>query len=119
MDKKNRIAYLNKLKGVRSLEDWNEKILSLFQESGYYLGCQLAFDSECHMFINFSSKKDTGRGNIEIYEDGTINWFYTIYTNTEKEQLILDINKTPEWFKKIYIQFMGVKDVIKSSTRTA
>lgn len=119
MDKKNKLIYLNNLEGVGFLEDWNKKMLSLFLESGYYLGCQLAFDSECHMFINFNSKKDTGRGNIEVFEDGTINWFYTIFTNTEKEQFILDINKTPEWFKKIYIQVMGVKDANKSSTRTA
>ena len=93
-----------------------EQIINYFNQlDEYYLGSQLAIDDECrffecHMFI-IKSKKHTGRGNIEIMEDNSIQWFYTLYTNTDKEKYVPDLKKTPEWFQQIYYNTLNISSL--------
>lgn len=93
-----------------NLEPFNVRIANYYLNiKDYYLGLQLSFDSDCHMFIDYNSKQDTGRGNIEVFEDQTIAWYYTIKTNTTQQTYIRDLKKTPEWFQNIYYATVKIK----------
>lgn len=83
-----------------------ENLVQYFRETGRLLGCQFAFDAECFMFI--SNQKDTGRGNIEIFNDGSVYWFFTLNTNTTKEKYVEILEDTPEWFREIYCRTITI-----------
>ncbi|MFP7487287.1 hypothetical protein SFC65_24340 [Priestia filamentosa] len=97
---------------------FENEITKRFQEGNYYLGCQLGFISNCYMFIDFSSKRSTERGNIEVYNDGTLNWFYTKNTNTKKQTFITDLKKTPKWFQQIHSTVYEVHRLIAENNIT-
>ncbi|MGF7535359.1 hypothetical protein AAGG74_17045 [Bacillus mexicanus] len=74
----------------------------MFKKEKYFLGCQLGFHSNCYMFIDNVPKKSTERGNIEIFKDGSLHWFFTTNTNTDKQTFIEELKVTPRWFQKLH-----------------
>lgn len=84
------------------LEQLEKEIINMFKKEEYFLGCQLGLHSNCYMFIDSEPKKSNERGNIEIFKDGSLHWFFTKNTNTDRQTFVEELNITPQWFQKIY-----------------